>query len=35
LKQLFYLVGEDNFFAGIQKYFTAFAWENANIDNLL
>lgn len=35
LKQLSFLVGEDNFFAAVSNYFTRFAWENATIDDLL
>lgn len=35
LKQLFFLMGEDNFYKGINRYFTNFAWKNGTIDDFL
>jgi aminopeptidase N len=35
LKQLFYIMGEDNFFRGVTDYFTRFAWGNGTVDDFL
>jgi aminopeptidase N len=35
LKQLMFLMGEDNFFKGVTDYFTKFSWSNGTIDNFL
>jgi len=35
LKQLMFLMGEDNFFKGVQDYFNEFGWKNATIDDFL
>ena len=35
LKQLVAYVGEENFLAGVRKYFAAHAWENAALADLL
>jgi aminopeptidase N len=35
LKQLVTYVGKDNFLAGVRDYFTAHAWGNAALDDLL
>jgi aminopeptidase N len=35
LKQLTFLVGDDNFFLALTKYFKRFAWSNATIENFL
>ncbi len=35
LKQLMFLVGENNFSKGLQSYFERFKWSNATIDDFL
>lgn len=35
IEQLHYLIGHDNFSAGLKKYFDRFAWGNTTIDDLL
>ena len=35
MRQLMYLVKEQNFFDALKEYFKDFAWKNATIDNLL
>lgn len=35
LKQLFFLMTEENFYLGVNKYFTNFAWKNGTIDDFL
>jgi len=35
LKQLFFIMGEENFYKGVNKYFTNFAWSNGTIDDFL
>ena len=35
LKQLLFLMGEDNFLKGLTDYFTKFAWSNGTIDDFL
>lgn len=35
LKQLFFIMGETNFFKGVTDYFTEFAWKNGTINDFL
>lgn len=35
LKQLMYIMGEDNFFKGVTQYFNLYIWSNGTIDNFL
>lgn len=35
MKQLMFLVGEENFSAGLKNYFDRFSWGNATIDDFL
>jgi len=35
MKQLYYMVGHDNFSRAITKYFDRFGWSNATISDLL
>ena len=35
MKQLMFLMGEDNFFKGLKDYFDAFGWKNGAIDDFL
>jgi aminopeptidase N len=35
LKQLLFLMGEGNFFSGLQDYFQNLQWSNSTIDDLL
>jgi aminopeptidase N len=35
MKQLMFLVGEENFSAGLTNYFERFQWSNATIDDFL
>lgn len=35
MKQLYYLLGKDNFSAALKNYFSRLAWDNATIDDLM
>ena len=35
MKQLYFLVGNDNFKKALHRYFDRFAWSNATILDLL
>ena len=35
LKQLMFLMGEDNFFRGLQEYFKLLQFQNGTIDDFL
>jgi aminopeptidase N len=35
LKQLSFIMGQDNFYKGVHIYFTNFAWSNGTIDDFL
>lgn len=35
LKQLVFLMGENNFFSGVTDYFNKFGWSNGTIDDFI